>query len=421
MKRMIITLVFISGATAVQAQKVGVGTKSPDYPFTVKDTLNSGGGIGIAQVSLNGLVAVGTYTDNGNAFIQTHTNNDLCFSTNNGSAQVLLQKGTGNLGIGALSPAEKLEVNGNVKISGTLKLPGGTPAVGKVLTSDASGNAAWATPASGLTLPYLGTDAGSGVTFLVGNTSATGDAIRGQASGSGSGVVGFANGGKAVYGSAGAGRGIEGYSNTGAAGYFSSPSGLALQTGTGGIELNGSVKIVDGTQGAGKVLTSNGSGAASWQTPAASSGFGVKKINNNQTITAGPITKITFSATEAYTLGTAYSVANSEFTAPVNGFYHFDATLSLDNSSGFATSPGSVYIILYRRNATFNPAGGAYYSYEFARTSILASRGFSASVYLDANDIIDLRVLNQSTTPLDVLGSIPAVSTYTFFSGYRVF
>lgn len=421
MKKNVIILALLLGTISAQAQKVGIGTKSPDYPFTVKDTLNSGNGMGMAQVSLNGLVALGTYVDNASAFIQTHTNNDLSFSTNNGSAQMLLQKSTGNLGISTINPSEKLEVNGNVKISGSLKLPGGSPAAGKVLTSDASGNAAWAAPAGGLTLPYLGTDAGAGVTFLVGNTSATGDGIRGQASGSGSGVVGFTNSGKGLYGTAGAGRGVEGYSNTGAAGYFSSASGLALQTGGGGVEINGALKIVDGTQGAGKVLTSNGSGAASWQTPAASAGFGVKKINNNQTIVAGTSEKITFSATEAYTLGTAYSIANSEFTAPVNGFYHFDATLSFDNTSGFASSPGSVFIILYRRNPTFNPAGGGYYSYEFARTAILASQGFSASVYLDANDIVDLRVLNQSATPIDVSGNIPQVTTYSFFSGYRVF
>lgn len=43
----------------------------------------------------------------------------------------------GNVGIGTTSPGAKLEVAGQVKITG------GTPATGKVLTSDANGLATW--------------------------------------------------------------------------------------------------------------------------------------------------------------------------------------------------------------------------------------------------------------------------------------
>ncbi len=44
---------------------------------------------------------------------------------------------TQNIGIGTLSPSATLDINGTVKISG------GSPAVGKVLMSDANGNATW--------------------------------------------------------------------------------------------------------------------------------------------------------------------------------------------------------------------------------------------------------------------------------------
>jgi len=54
------------------------------------------------------------------------------------------------VGIGTSNPTEKLEVKGNIKVDGTLKLQNGslkiadgTEGTGKILTSDASGNATW--------------------------------------------------------------------------------------------------------------------------------------------------------------------------------------------------------------------------------------------------------------------------------------
>ena len=51
----------------------------------------------------------------------------------------------GNVGIGTTSPGAKLEVAGQVKITG------GTPRAGKVLTSDTSGLASWQTASGGVT------------------------------------------------------------------------------------------------------------------------------------------------------------------------------------------------------------------------------------------------------------------------------
>lgn len=55
---------------------------------------------------------------------------------------------SGNVGIGTAIPSAKLEVAGQVKITG------GSPGAGKVLTSDSSGLASWATPSSGWQVIY---------------------------------------------------------------------------------------------------------------------------------------------------------------------------------------------------------------------------------------------------------------------------
>ena len=61
---------------------------------------------------------VGFYATTGGAYLQTHNNFDLWFSTNNGSAQMTLQKSTGYVGIGtgSTSPAFKLDVDDRIRI-----------------------------------------------------------------------------------------------------------------------------------------------------------------------------------------------------------------------------------------------------------------------------------------------------------------
>ncbi|MEJ0101406.1 MAG: hypothetical protein WDO19_02115 [Bacteroidota bacterium] len=62
------------------------------------------------------------------------------------SASGLRMDANGNIGIGKATPTAPLDVNGNIKTTGFI-LPTSAGA-GKVLTSDASGNATWQTPSS---------------------------------------------------------------------------------------------------------------------------------------------------------------------------------------------------------------------------------------------------------------------------------
>ncbi|MGE6398107.1 hypothetical protein [Chryseobacterium scophthalmum] len=115
---------------------VGIGTLSPSNKLTVKSD-----GMGITQESPNGNVRMGFFVNNTTAFLQTHTNHDLNFATNDATDfQIKLQKGTGNFGIGK-TPVEKLDVGGKTKTETLQVTTGG--GLGKVLTSDGVGNATW--------------------------------------------------------------------------------------------------------------------------------------------------------------------------------------------------------------------------------------------------------------------------------------
>jgi hypothetical protein len=69
-------------------------------------------------------------------------NGNMIFSTEDfgNTSDISINKSTKNVGIGVYNASAKLEVDGQVKITG------GSPAIGKVLTSDASGLATWETP-----------------------------------------------------------------------------------------------------------------------------------------------------------------------------------------------------------------------------------------------------------------------------------
>ncbi len=104
------TIQFFSGISIlffcmnVDAQNVGIGTALPTEKLTVRQN-----GIGISQEDGTGVTKVGFYTYSGYAYVQTHTNNDLLFSTNNGSIQMTLTT-AGNVGIGNAAPNARLVV-----------------------------------------------------------------------------------------------------------------------------------------------------------------------------------------------------------------------------------------------------------------------------------------------------------------------
>jgi hypothetical protein len=80
-----------------------------------------------------------------------------------------LQPLGGNVGVGTLSPSQKLDINGQIRIQG------GNPGIGKVLTSDATGVASWASPSGGSNWTVSGANIYRATGNVgVGNTTPTG-------------------------------------------------------------------------------------------------------------------------------------------------------------------------------------------------------------------------------------------------------
>lgn len=151
--------------------RVGIGTTSPSDPLSLFAN-------GYGLVHSNGATQLATFVDGSGGWLGTRSSHPLFLFTANGGARLTVHT-NGNVGIGTTSPSQLLDVAGTISASG-LRLPTGA-ASGRVLTSDATGNASWQN-SSGFTLPYSGTGSlASNATFNVTNTSTAIDStgIRG--------------------------------------------------------------------------------------------------------------------------------------------------------------------------------------------------------------------------------------------------
>jgi hypothetical protein len=131
--------------------KVGIGTTVPGSALEIKGagstgpllTVGSTGAGGAYQLALQNTATGGTTwylgsSDNtngagGGKFIIGKNVSDTASSN-------FTIDGSGNVGIGAIAPAAKLDIAGSIKVAD------GSQGIGKVLTSDAAGLATWASP-----------------------------------------------------------------------------------------------------------------------------------------------------------------------------------------------------------------------------------------------------------------------------------
>ena len=143
---------FAPAATILQNGNFGLGTTTPDENFTIRYTSPGNVG-GFAMRNLNNTSLFSLNTDqSGSGYITAY--HELVLSTNFyaivfkplGQERMRISH-TGNIGIGTNDPQHTLDVNGNFRTGGFILQP--NAGAGKVLTSDANGNASWQTASGG--------------------------------------------------------------------------------------------------------------------------------------------------------------------------------------------------------------------------------------------------------------------------------
>ncbi len=333
-----------------------------------------------------GSQSIRSYADNGTAF---HGENNNAANTN--TLMNLLNKGAGKTG--SFQLANNSSTSPNVQIAGNhlgeqLKIyqtnAANTQAAVSIENSG-TGAALYAKTANNGAGVFGESNTNYGVRGVT-NTSTGFAGVHGQNNGSaGSGVVGVSNAAntQGVYGSSANGIAVRALSTNGTA-----------------LDVNGNVKIAGGNTnpGAGKVLTSDANGNATWQDVSSGPTVGFKAtglMNGFPELGQNTDTKVQF-GTQEYDLGNNFisitengnlSEANV-FYVPFNGLYHFNITIDFDLKQA--------------------PVG--HYDYDFIVASI--------NIIRNGNTIEMVRFHN--TNP-EITGQIIAGTDLVLNSGDRVF
>jgi C1q domain len=305
---------------------------------------------------------------------------------------------------------------------------GGTAVTGQanVNHANATGVRGEATQASGRGV--YGKAQGANAFGVLGENT-QGTAIRGYTPAAGAnGVLGIADNatGIGVRGESNTGIGMLGYSGSNIAVSASSLSGTALYgNSTSGYALNtsGNVKIAGGNTnpGLGKVLTSDATGNATWQTLSTTPkiAFCASGLTYPNSYPDGAYTIVPFNG-EQYDTGNNYNLSTHVFTTPVNGLYHFTGSATMYYNSFTAVVEDPTLSIEVIRNGVVIEAKKCEGTPLSVDTGSVLNLTVSSDIMLQANDQVILKIFQQNFYD-EPATSNTTTNEFNFFQGHLVF
>lgn len=177
--------------------------------------------------------------------------------------------------------------------------------------------------------------------------------------------------------------------------------------------FGGSVTIADGTQGAGRVLTSDAFGNAYWDTAGANPTIGFRAAGSGSSSVASLSTVTRIYGTTDFNDGNGYNATTGIFTAPSNGMYHFDYTEELSSASAYANGYMNMYLTV--NGLTIH--GSYTEATPPTQTGGYLTMKNSINTRLNAGDQIAIKFYNGTNTAISLTGA----TFYTVFSGYKVY
>lgn len=348
-------------AATAFAQNVGIGETSPTAMrlqvksgdsalFQLENSVVNGANTKTAMFFKGAGVYSGGIATIGNPLTSTFRMGLFTFggSTPSSLRERMTIADNGNVGVGTTNPLAKLDV------AGSFKLTDGTEGAGKFLISDPAGTASWMNINSSL-LP----------------AGTAGSTLRHN------GTAWVAN--NTIY-------------NNGTNVGIGNPNPAAR------LDVAGTVKIADGTQGDGKVLTSDANGNATWE----KAPYGNTERFQFMLYRYDAQPGLCQANYNYGTAATTYTAPNQFFSIRIikAGLYHFDANCYISLTGNYsATGDGkTVDFITYNTNTSdyINKTFCPYFYYSSDNTS-RASGSISFDLYVPSNTSIRFSVSNFET------------------------
>lgn len=175
------------------------------------------------------------------------------------------------------------------------------------------------------------------------------------------------------------------------------------------LEINGDIKITDGNQGEGRVLTSDGFGTGSWKPlPSLNTGFQAKLQNANMDIAPSTDYTVVFDS-EEFDDGSGYDGSTGFFTAPAEGVYAFNVKIQWQLTPNTQTL---LSVVLERNGSTAEEAK------DFVTGSggnDLKTISFSTVLRLGPLDVVKVVVKQESGDHQQVVTSGSSISGHRLY------